>query len=198
MKYNKGVLRVWGILWLCGVVTGLWILLTYENTPGASGTPTLQWPISSQIHRTPGHATLVMLAHPHCPCTRASIGELAVLMAHVSEPLTAYVLFLTPPGFPAGWEKTDLWDSAVAIPGVHVLSDKGGIEARRFRAATSGHTILYDAAGRLLFTGGITGSRGHFGDNAGRSAILSFLHHRAAERTQTFIFGCSLFDPNNQ
>ncbi len=195
MKQSKSIFAVWGILWLGAVGVGLWIMVQYENTPGLPGTPGVSWPTTSQILRTPGHPTLVMLVHPHCPCTRASIGELAVLMAHVPEPLDAYVLFLTPAGVTDSWEKTDLWYSAAAIPGVHVLRDEEGIEARRFQAATSGQAVLYDAAGRLLFTGGITGSRGHFGDNAGRSAILSFLYQRAAARTQTFVFGCSLFDP---
>jgi len=195
MKYSKSILAVWGSLWLCAVGTGLFIMLKYENTPGLTGAPPPRWPVTSQIHRMPGHTTLVMLAHPHCPCTRASIGELAVLMAHAPEPLDAYVLFLTPPGITDSWEKTDLWYSAAAIPGVHVLPDKEGVETRRFQATTSGQTVLYDAEGRLVFNGGITGSRGHFGDNAGRSAILSFLHQRAAARTQTFVFGCSLFDP---
>ena len=38
---------------------------------------------------------------------------------------------------------------------------------QRFGAETSGQTLLYDRDGRLLFSGGTTGSRGHDGDNAG-------------------------------
>jgi hypothetical protein len=139
-----------------------------------------------------------MLAHPHCPCTRASIGELALLMAHSQGRVTAYVLFLKPAGFSDDWEKTDLWHSAASIPGVKVMIDDGGAEARRFHAATSGQTMLYDAEGRLLFSGGITGSRGHAGDNAGRSAIVSLLNTGAAERAETFVFGCRLFGANSE
>jgi hypothetical protein len=119
-------------------------------------------------------------------------------MAHAQGRLTAYVLFLKPAGFSEDWGKTDLWQSAASIPGVNVRIDEGGAEARLFNSSTSGQTILYDAAGRLLFSGGITGSRGHSGDNEGRSAITSLVNKGAADRTETFVFGCPLFDKNSE
>jgi hypothetical protein len=185
-------------LWLLVVGGGLSVLWGYENTPGVAAAPPRQWPADSQIRPAPGRATLVMLAHPHCPCTRASIGELASLMAHGQGRLTAYVLFLKPAGFSEDWEKTDLWRSAAGIPGVNPVVDEEGTEARRFHAITSGQTLLYGADGRLLFSGGITASRGHSGDNAGRSAIVSLVNTGGAERDETFVFGCPLFDENSE
>jgi hypothetical protein len=78
------------------------------------------------------------------------------------------------------------------------MIDDEGAEANRFHAATSGQTLLYDADGRLLFSGGITGSRGHAGDNAGENAIVSWVNSGAAARTETSVFGCALFDPNSE
>ena len=196
-KKSRLILIVSGILWLFIVCIGLWVLWSYENTPGVSGTPPANWPAESQIKREAGRATLVLVAHPHCPCTRASIGELAAIMTACEGRLTAYVLLLKPTGFADGWEKTDLWESAAKIPGVQVLHDDEGAEARRFHAATSGQTMLYDAEGRLLFSGGITASRGHSGDNAGRSAIVSLVNAGTADRDETFVFGCELFDKNS-
>jgi hypothetical protein len=40
-----------------------------------------------------------MAIHPHCPCSRASIGELSILMAHSRGRLAAFVVFVEPPGF---------------------------------------------------------------------------------------------------
>jgi hypothetical protein len=139
-----------------------------------------------------------MLAHPHCPCTRASLGELARLMAQAQGRVTAYVLFVKPSDFPDGWEKTDLLTSASAIPGVTVVRDDEGVEAGRFRAATSGQTMLYDAGGKLLFSGGITSARGHEGDNAGRAAIVSLLTTDEAGQGGTPVFGCPLFAEGNE
>jgi hypothetical protein len=108
--------------------------------------------------------------------------------------LSAYVLFLKPEGFTDDWEKTDLWRSAEGIPGVKPVVDYDGVEASRFNATTSGQTFLFDAKGHLLFSGGITIARGHAGDNAGRSAIVSRLNTRVVEQTESPVFGCPLFD----
>jgi hypothetical protein len=185
------------LLWLLAAGLGLGFLWGYENTPGVGAEPPARWPADSRIQRAQQHATLVMLVHPHCPCTRASIGELASLMAHTEGRLTAYVLFLRPAGFSEDWEKTDLWQSASSIPGVKAVTDDEGIEARRFHATTSGQTVLYDAEGRLIFKGGITASRGHSGDNAGRSAIVSLVNAGAAEQAETPVFGCPIFNKNS-
>lgn len=192
------ILLASAVLWLVAVIAGLWILWGYENTPGVGAKPPGLWPADSRIDRPQHQATLVMLVHPHCPCTRATMGELAEIMAHTQGRLTAYVLFLKPEGFSEDWEKTDLWQSAASIPGVNVMIDDEGTEARRFNSSTSGQAILYDAEGRLLFSGGITGSRGHSGDNAGRSAIVSLVNSGAADRAETFVFGCPLFDKNSE
>jgi len=179
-------------LWLCAVGVGLNQLWTYEVSAGTAATPSSEWPGDTQIKRQQGQSTLVLLAHPHCPCTRATIGELAILMAHCQGKVSAYVLFYKPAGFPDGWQQTDLWQSAANIPGVTVLTDDGGIEAKRFGGATSGQAMLYDENGKLLFSGGITGSRGHSGDNAGREAIVSLILNGSADHSTTSVFGCDL------
>jgi hypothetical protein len=198
LNKTRLILIISGMLWLVVVGIGLYKLWHYENDPGITADAPALWPVSSQSRPTPGHATLVLFAHPQCPCTRASVGELALIMARCQTHLTAYVLFFKPKEFPADWEKTDLWYSAAAIPGVKVIQDEDGMEARRFHAATSGQTLLYDAEGHLLFSGGITASRGHSGDNAGRSAIVSLLTEGIAEQTETFTYGCSLYDTNSE
>ena len=90
---------------------------------------------------------------------------------------------------------TDLWRSAARIPGVAVLSDLNGTEAHLFEAQASGQTMLYDAAGNLQFSGGITASRGHSGDSPGRSAILSIIDTGNSSTSHTSVYGCSLHDP---
>jgi len=133
-----------------------------------------------------------MLAHPRCPCTRASIAELAVLMTRLGSEARAHVLFVRPRAVEAGWEKTSLWQSAAAIPGVTVHADPGGAEAALFRAATSGQVIVYDASGKLAFSGGITGARGHEGDNVGLLRALAELKGRRADQNESKVFGCAL------
>jgi hypothetical protein len=73
-----------------------------------------------------------------------------------------------------------------------VLADPDGREARRLGVMTSGHVLLYDRAGRLLFTGGITGSRGHEGDNVGCESVIRLLRGEGGARHRNDIFGCSV------
>ena len=126
-------------------------------------------------------------------CSRASIGELALLMAESQERVNANVVFVRPWEFPDEWEKTDLWSKVAAIPGVTMSVDQGGIEAQRFGSQTSGQVMVYSPQGQLLFSGGITSSRGHSGDNEGRSAIVTLLTQGRSEKRETPVYGCPLF-----
>ena len=74
-----------------------------------------------------------------------------------------------------------------------MLSDDNGVEAQHFGVYTSGETLLYDSRGSLIFSGGITGSRGHAGDNAGEQALISLLTRGEARERVTSVFGCPLF-----
>jgi len=179
--------------WIAAVVCGLRAMTTYETTPGRIGTIPQGWP-ESRIHRATDRMTLVMLAHPRCPCTRASIGELAQIMARTQGKVRAYVLFLKPSESGIDWEDTELWRKAAAIPGVTALADVNGAEARRFGVETSGHTLLFGSDGRLLFNGGVTQSRGHSGDNVGEDAIVALVNNHAGGLSRTLVFGCSLFN----
>ncbi|WP_145223879.1 thioredoxin domain-containing protein [Gimesia algae] len=180
------------LLWLSAVVYGMFLLWQYQSTPGEEPLTTAVWPDESQMTCNSMRPTLVMFAHPRCPCTTASLNELAKIMTLGPERVDARIVFFKSSAFPEGWEKADLWKTASAIPGVTVCSDADGKTARLFNATTSGYVLLYDTQGKLLFHGGITGSRGHSGDNAGRSAIESILLSGTAERQETFAFGCPL------
>lgn len=186
------------VLWLSAVVAAMAIIISYSNAPSHSITPPSRWPGCSRIPRGTSHPTLVMFAHPRCPCTRASLGELELLMAHCPGLLSAHVMFIKPAGTAEDWAKTDLWRKAAAIPGVNTHFDDTGVEAKRFHSETSGQTVLYDRNGQLLFHGGITSSRGHSGDNPGRSAIPAFSRNQIARLVKTPVFGCSLFETDCQ
>jgi hypothetical protein len=198
MNFNGGIGRrtFWaalGILWLGGVVAGLGLLAGYDNRPGVGASAPSRWPAKSRLAPGNGRPTLVMLAHPRCDCTRASVAELAELMARSSQRPKAYVVFIRPSGVPGDWAQTDLWRTAAAIPDVIVERDDDGREAALFGAETSGQTLLYGADGRLLFSGGTTGARGHPGDNLGRATILALLNREDPHRANSPVFGCPLF-----
>jgi hypothetical protein len=178
--------------WACAVLFGLGWLLRWSNTPDPAGAVPAHWPAASAIRLDAERPTLVVFAHPRCPCTRATLGELALLMARSGEGCRAYVIFVQPEGMASEWVTSDLWQTAVRIAGVAVRADPSGREAARFQSETSGQTALYDPEGHLLFQGGITGSRGHAGENRGRSTLADLLEHRGAAGGATPVFGCAL------
>src|SRR5438552_13697020 len=104
-------------LWFIVVAAGLLFLWSYENTPGFTAAPPRRWPDASRIKPTTDRVTLVMLIHPQCPCTRASLEELDKLMAHCRSRMDAYVVIMKPVGLSDAWVKTDLWRNALKIPG---------------------------------------------------------------------------------
>ena len=185
---------VFSLLWLLAAGTGFGLILDYQSTGGRTGITPEHWPAGTQITPDSQRDTLIMFAHPQCPCTRASMEELNRLLARCRGQVAAHVMFFKPETFSKDWMQSDLWRNAAAIPDVAVHEDSNGTQARLFGAETSGYVLLYDAQGQLLFKGGITGGRGHIGDNAGENAIASLLAGQAANSKQTPVYGCSLLN----
>jgi hypothetical protein len=183
--------------WLLASAVVIAFALNYEQTNGAVGITSEHWPAKVQIPLDPKHDTLLMFAHPKCPCTRASMDELSRLMEKSDGKISAYVLFLKPKNFSDDWVQASLWKSAMMIPDVTVKEDPEGLIAQQFGAETSGYVLLYAPNGQLLFSGGITGSRGHAGDNAGEDAIIELATGQNPGITHTMVYGCSLLDKSS-
>jgi hypothetical protein len=178
--------------WSAVLGGGFWLLLDYDATPGVGATTPLKWPPTSGVPRPDSDFRLLLFAHPQCSCTRATLAELARVMARRQDRLTATVLFICPSDPAKPWNDTALWRQAAAIDGIRVVWDDGGVEARRFGVNTSGHVLVYDRADRLRFSGGITSGRGHEGDNAGSDAVLALVAGRTDGSWTTPVFGCPL------
>jgi hypothetical protein len=197
-RFRARVVLALSLAWVAAVGLGMGLLYEYSLTPGEDAGAPERWPAGTRVELAPRVPTLVMVAHPRCPCTRASIAELARLMTRLEGRIAASVLFVTPPGVDDASSITELWRSAKRIAGVRVIADPGGGEAERFGAKTSGQTILYAQDGRLLFRGGITAARAHEGDNVGSERIVSLVESSAADRSQSAVYGCPIADDGAQ
>ena len=143
--------------WLLLLVLGMAALAFHGSQPGEAADAPPEWPTASRLQRAVGQPTLLLFAHPECPCTRASLAELARLLVRCPGLRASVVLRPGP---------------AISLPrGVTAVQDEGLAETARFGAFTSGQVLLYGTDGRLRFAGGITGSRGHEGDNDGADAV---------------------------
>ena len=184
------------LVWVAAVGAGLWTLWSYQNAPGTAAAAPAAWPAHSRLPRPGDRPVLVLALHPQCPCSAATLAELSRLLAHAATTPDVYAIFVSPDDAATSWVESSTWRAAAAIPGVRVIRDAGA-EARRFGARVSGQVIAYDADGTLQFAGGMTASRGHEGDNAGRSALAAWLAGRPHAAT-AFVFGCYLFDGDGQ
>lgn len=179
---------------LTTTLAGLTALVAFDNTPGAPGSPSVTWPRLTRLRRESNRQELLVFAHPYCSCTTATISELATLFASRGAAPTPVITFVVyRPGTQASWSWKSLNDHASALPNNRFFWDDAGREARHFGATTSGMVLLYDARGALQFAGGITGSRGHEGDNYGLDALRAALkspHPGIVARSR--VFGCAL------
>ena len=191
------------VVWLLGISAGMAALWRHASRPGSSGAAPSHWPADSPLVRAKDRPTVVLVAHPHCPCTRASFEELSRVLARCRRPLALHALLWQPAHLPDSWADTALRRHALALAagvGGHssVTVDEGGEEARRHGVRTSGHVLLYQPDGRLVFSGGVTAARGHAGDNPGKDALTTILlapPDAGASRVEAPVFGCPLFGP---
>ncbi len=181
------------VLSAASVIFGMLALTRFDNTPGRTGATPVNWPASATVHHSDRKPQLLIFLHPFCSCSEATLHELALL-----PPRAQITVLFYRPGPGSEWRAQRLWTMAQALPGATVHWDDGGKEARRFGARTSGYVLLYDTAGKLLFRGGVTASRGHEGDNAGLESLDASLRSGLPARMPSRVFGCGLGDEQEQ
>ncbi|MGZ3420206.1 MAG: RedB protein [Polyangiales bacterium] len=190
-RLSRGLVAILIAAWMLVVCGSFVMLWRYKSTPGAAGAKS-DWPHASHLARSEDRATLVLFAHPYCPCTRASLEQLSRIMARVGGRVDAKVLFSEIADEDP--KTSELWKKVEAIPGLVPLVDRDGMEAAAFGAKTSGHVVLFDRSGRGLYSGGITSARGHEGDNPGAQRVVALIATGVADRDTAPIFGCALKD----
>ncbi|GMU01444.1 hypothetical protein KH5H1_55640 [Corallococcus caeni] len=180
--------------WLVASVLGLGLVWSHASAAGLGATPPSRLP--ERFPRTPGTWTLFVLLHPQCPCSRATLAELAKLLDREGARLATRVFVWAPRQAPPGFERSELWTRALALPGAQVVADVDGAVARELGVSTSGQVVLYSPDGVERFSGGITPARGHEGDSAGAGAIRDLLRADASRVATAPVFGCALQTPS--
>jgi len=193
----KRVLLYGGLaLWLVVVLGAFGMVWRYKTDPGATGAAPTTWPRESKLVPTTDKANLVLFAHPQCPCTRASMAELALLAVQLGDHAQIHVVLVRPKGTEAGFEEGTVAERAAAIKGARVIVDVDGVEAERFGAKTSGAAVLYTRSRHLAFSGGLTTARGHEGHGPAQDRIISVVKGDAKKPFETApTFGCELEEP---
>jgi hypothetical protein len=179
--------------WLLASATGLLLLADYDSKPGGAAHPPLQWPGGVSLQRNPLKPALILFLHPHCPCSRASVSELARLVRSHPGAFDIHVVFNRPAEVAVDWPQSDIWKSTSADPGLDVVVDHGGLLTGQFGVKTSGQVLIYDGRGSLRFNGGITAGRGHPGESVGGMLVKAIAEGRGTEGSAGCpTFGCPL------
>jgi hypothetical protein len=178
------MLRAFAVVWVLAVLAGMGLLQHYAASPGDDGAPAVCWPSVTRLMLAPDRPTLVLFVDANCPCSRVSLTELKRVSARAAAPVATIVVI-------SGGTSRAAEDAATGR-GVRVVVDDLGVEPARFGVATSGHVLLFDTSGRLLFSGGITHARGHEGDSLGSAAILARIAGTDRTRYDTPVFGCPI------
>jgi hypothetical protein len=182
--------------WAAVVAIGVFTLARHDLTPGVEAPPVVKSYVLQATKIGEGKKTIIMFVHPQCPCSVASLEELRQLMTEHGSQLNATVVMFRSSGAADDWTRSAAWATAQLIPGVEVRADLDGTQAQQCGAQTSGQVFLYDESGVLQFEGGITGSRGHIGDNNSLDTLVSCVSRKQPPQSapaRTPVFGCPIY-----
>src|SRR5205814_2100324 len=126
------------VISLVAIGTALVFVSGFETFGGSPSQPGTDWPKDASIALDRTRPTLLMFAHPRCPCTRASLEELKTVLSSCRGKVVANVFFLSPSRTPSVWTLTESWREATTIPGLTVRYDTDGCLSGLFGAETSG------------------------------------------------------------
>lgn len=183
------IVTVWAAVLLVGgyVFTGYSLVSLTENNSVST------WPTDSILAVGDGEFHAVLFVHPKCVCSRATFAELDRVLIRAESAVRISCVFYCPADQPVNWVHDQLWDLAGKLENCSRMIDSDGKEARRFGVQVSGHIMLFNRSNEQVFSGGITSSRGHAGDNLGGKLLTAFLNHKNPSGIQPPPFGCRLF-----
>lgn len=176
-------------VWILSIIASIGFINRYSLTAGKNSSNS-RVPASTKF-APEGRARLLVFLHPKCTCSHATMTELKSLLPELKD-IETTVLFRSVSADKA-WLTGDLYENASKVQGISVAIDEDGREAKLFGAHTSGHTVLIAPDGNIVFSGGLTPSRGHTGDSAGKNFLRKWNRERGPASFISAIFGCNIF-----
>ena len=177
--------------WVALIASASVVLWRYSAAPGSTAEGPARIPAEFRDEERPDEFVLLMAVHPRCPCSRATIAELAKILTHSPRVCRPVLLAFKPGTEPDSWIETGLCRDARKL-GAEIRIDENGERAIAMGMQTSGQVLLYDPRGDLRYQGGITSARGHQGDNAGQRYVERILHGDDVPLAKLPVYGCSI------
>lgn len=134
---------------------------------------------------------LLVVLHSQCPCSVATVENLIDLPPSVRSRLKLHLVFTGPDP-----QNSIVKTRAEALANVEREYLNEAEVFKTYGARTSGQAFLYDVRGKLVFSGGLTDSRGSEGDSAGMSAIRETVSGRKCT-AHAPVYGCAVQTPGS-
>ena len=188
------------VLWLIALIPGVRYLLAFEGTAGKQGLAPSDWQNTALSAGDPRLPTLLVMLHPKCSCSNATLSELQDAAQSFDHPYNAILLIDPPQGTSFDWRNISAYRDAQKALHASVVLDDNGKVAASFGVFTSGDVLFYSAEDShrhrsLLFSGGVTGGRGMVGSNRGIASLTAAFQNSGQNfHATTPVYGCGLFD----
>ena len=180
--------------WLLAVAACLSGLGAYSWQPGQPSDVADELPSGVPVELGPRGA-LVIFVHPHCPCSLASLEEVARILRDSTDAPQIELFAFIPRSEEEGWVDGRIWRRAAELGEIRRRLDRAGDLARELGVTTSGHVIAYGPDGARRFDGGVTAGRGHLGPSAPGARLMQVLAGGEPAPEAFPVFGCGLAGP---
>jgi len=176
-------------------LVGLVVLADYSSRPGNPGEMSKKVAAGQSLPEQPTAARskqVLVFYHPKCSCTVATARNLLKLIPKTRGDYRVVAFAYCPKNQPASWIESRCTTEFRDIPGLELKLDRGGKSSQHFGVEVSGHVLVYDSEGNLIFDGGLTPYRAHEGDCRATYHLVDCLNSEANQLTSWPVFGCKL------
>jgi len=178
-----------GLLMFC---LGIWQLYAFSTTPG-DHTVVQSWILQDKLPLKHQLASLVVLIHPKCSCSTATLKEVERLKIGLKDKLDVKLVFISYGDKSKNWYQGPVWDLAVSMKkNVSIVLDNDGQILKTLGTKTSGTAYLVGPDLKVVFQGGLTPIRGHEGATSGQAFIASWVKGNTKSSLIQKIFGCGV------
>lgn len=186
----------------CAIVAGSWCLTDYSNRPGLKGNIAAdfklewvdaEWSLEQDFDDK--KRSLIFFYHPHCPCTRATVRCLERLFTRFVDQPNFVAVAYCPGTKDDSWIESSLTAILRNVGQSQIVIDRDGRYCECFGVHTSGHAVVYDDAGKLIFSGGVTPGRGHEGHSQAASDLVDKINGLPGEVSHWPVYGCLIIEP---
>lgn len=181
--------------WILILAIGVGAFAQFSYTPGQAADASTAWPSLSRLQPAENQPELLVFLHPKCACSHATLKDLGSILPEIGSRAKVRVIF-NDLGDPSLLEESHSYEMAKEMAsesgGIEIVKDPNGVESKLFGVKTSGQVFLYDEQAKLVFSGGLTPSRGHEGESQGAIAVMSWLNSKKIQWQTSNVFGCSM------